>query len=523
MDQIVQLFTHSRGWKRYILSALMGLLVTFSLPPFFDIVTMIVGFSGFFIILSYCDNRKTAFLLGWWFGFGQFVTSLYWISNSLLVDAARFAWLIPFAILLIPAICALFVAAVSLLVHISRLKGFIAVILFALLWVIAEIIRSYIFWFPWNLIGYSWLVSSYISQFASIVGVYGLSILAVIVATIPATIFLSENRKFTSTIIVSVILLLIFAYGSSIYKEAIHDKEGTKIRIVQGNIPQQYNLTQEIRLKTLMKYVELSKKWYDKESDVADILVWPESAIPFILDGDENLKNAIAEAIPKDSILVSGSFRVEGEGGDRKFWNSIHVFDDKGDIIDYYDKYILVPFGEFIPFKSFLPFLDKITEGAVDFSRGSGAKTLHIDGKPSFSPLICYEGIFSGMVIDDTDIPNIIINITNDAWFGDSIGPYQHMNMVRMRAIEERIPVIRAANTGISVYVDKYGNILKRKELNDEGVIDFTVSADSFADKRSFYSQYKNIYLPIVIIFTLILFFIGRSFQSAFCKNTYPR
>jgi apolipoprotein N-acyltransferase len=446
-----------------------------------------IGFLVFPILLILIDQEKPkiAFYLGWFFAFGHFASGLYWISISLFVDITRFWWLLPFSISLIPAAMALYVA-ISCYFYCKIIDKFqikdkiIKIFLFALLWVIFEILRSILFTgLPWNLIGYSFLFWNLMPQIASKIGIYGLSFIAIIFFTTPYFCYENDLKKKKNIIYLLfcaflLIFMVIFGYFQ-INNNKITEKSA-KIRLIQPNIKQEDKWSEEERYKSFLKNITYSKgDFMEKSGQKPDYIIWSEASVPYILGHDRKfLLDEISQIIPQNSLLITGAIRAKYDDQSvEEIFNSLFIIDSNTKIIDHYDKSHLVPFGEYIPFAKFLPFLSKITYGSLDFSSGDGNKSLKLNNNISFSPLICYEIIFPWKIIDKNNRPDFLINITNDAWFGVSSGPYQHLDMARMRAIENQIPVIRTANTGITAIIDKNGRLLDKISLNKAGKLDF--------------------------------------------------
>ena len=493
------------GWKKYLTCGLLGAVSTLSLPPFFIFPTLIT-FSLLFIFIHTSENKKQAFFTGWWFGFGHFVAGLYWISYSLLIEPEKFAWMIPFAVSLIPAILAIYVGLTALITYSlsSKISGWRRIIIFCCIWVIAEMLRAKLFTgFPWNLIGYSLDFSDNLIQIASIFGIYGLSFLAILAGTAPALLLKPETRNKSSKIFILLVIILIaitYIYG----QQRISDKKPEKsfqILLVQPNISQRLKWVPELEKANVEKILKLTRE--SVMPDV-DLIIWPEAAMPFRLEAEPLLKKRIASLIPKGSYLLLGAVRADESTSPPRIWNSAQIMDSEGDIQAIYDKHHLVPFGEFVPLRSIFPFINKITPGSMDFSKGHGPDTLKVRNLPSISPLICYEDIFPSEVANYYDHSEILINITNDGWFGDSTGPYQHFEMARIRAVEEGIPMIRSANTGISGIMDAYGSIIYKTSLNTEVTSIIEVPYGE-ALRTPYYLHSNNlIYLAISILILII-------------------
>jgi len=478
-------FIRVDGKKKYLYSFFYGVTLMFAMPPFFIFPCLLV-FSLLYLQIDIAKDKKDAFLIGWFFGFGYFVTGLYWVSSSLLVDPWRFAWLIPFAVSLIPAISSIFVGLAAIVTFMIPEKGWPKIVLFSVLWVAFEMLRGILTQFPWSFIGYSWVFSDNISQIAYIFNVYGLGVLAVLFGTIPASlIYISKEHNVITFLndrrpIYLVLLLVICSFCYGLYHiddSYLQNEDKIKVKVVQGNIEQLARTSREERLDNFLRHIDLTTTG-EKDSD---IIVWPESAVPFVLDEEDEIKKLISNTIPAKSILITGGVRRAGTYGedDFKYWNSMNFVNDQGEIFKYYNKSILVPFGEFVPFKRVLSFIDKITEGLADFSTGDGVKIIKTLGdRVSVIPIICYEAVFPEylMKLKGKVERGLIVNVTNDAWFGSTIGPYQHFYMSKVRAIELASPMVRASNTGISGVFDKYGRELKRIELNERGIIDVEIS-----------------------------------------------
>ncbi len=596
----------ARILNNYSLAFILGALCDLSFAPFHWFLAAIVSISGFFILINLAKtdpkkSLKEIFKLGWFYGFGYFLAGIYWIAISLLVDASKFAWLIPFALILIPGILASYFALLAFfyqkIITKFGLNDSQKIIIFSLLWLIFELLRSYLFsGFAWNLIGYIWLASDNLSQLSSIFGIYGLSLFAVLVCLVPCSLlchlpaifhhllmrhphllprhphllprhphlFLCHpreggdphcNTKFvdkwipafagmtkhkmgmirermgmtkkvlrsihvsTSSILylifIVIFLIASFSYGHfrikelSTYLSAPKDSNAPKIRIVQANIKQDSKWDQTLIMQNLKKHISLSNS---RRSKNITAIIWSETSIPYILNHNDNLISYLKSSVLDDNqILISGALRANFDKNDPskivKIWNSVYAIDNKG-ITGYYDKKHLVPFGEYIPFSEFIPFITKITNGGIDFSSGDKNKIIKTPYF-SFTPLICYEVSFSDSLLSiakDQNL-NLIINLTNDAWFGNSSGPYQHFDMARMRAIEYGMPLVRAANTGVSGAFDALGRVIAKIDLNQEGVVDIDIPKK--LNKYTLYFLYGFKPLILLIILLISYLFLG--------------
>ena len=505
----------------YFIAFFLGALLATTFAPLYFFPLAFVAFGGWFVLGNNCQNNKQSFLIGWYFGFGQFVFGLYWISISLFVDIARFFWLLPFSIFLIPAVLSVYVGLVLLLVNFIakkfKIDGWKKILLLAVFWVLFEFLRSILFTgFPWNLLGYSFLFSLPLSQVASAIGVYGLSLIAVIFYSTPALFFKTRNEKikfifskehkiFAS--LLSAIIALMWI-GGCLRIGSFQEKfiPNATFRLVQPAIKQEEKWGLDYRYNSFLENINLSHK---SGLENVNYVVWSESAVPYALRPTSyGLLNDIASASPKNGFVITGGLKAElEEDGQKlsKLWNTIFVINDQSKIVASYDKNHLVPFGEYVPFLEVLPFISKITDGAVNFSEGSGLKTIKLGRNfPSFSPLVCYEAIFPDNIIDKNNPPQFLLNLTNDAWFGSSSGPYQHFDMVRMRSIEYGMPTVRVANSGISAMINPIGKTVIAIPLGTKGVVDVMLMEKL---PNTFYLKNGNVAVVLIAILLLLIVF----------------
>jgi apolipoprotein N-acyltransferase len=508
------------GWRRYLAAALCGGLAAAALPPIYLFPLLIPAFCGLLWLLDSIGRPRQAVFLGWSFGFGHGVVGVYWVGSAFLVDADQYGFLMPFAIAGLAALLAVFPAIA--LYGVARLgwRGAARSVSLVFFWVLLEWLRSWILTgFPWNLIGSVWAFSPEMLQLAAVTGVWGLSIVTLLAATAPAALAgmssLSPGSKRRTRIAAGIFLLLPLlswlggaARLASAPDPETHVVEGVKLRLVQPNVEQSLKWRNDLRLGHVQSLIRLSRA--PGFEDVTHV-IWPEAAVPFLLSGEPRyaqLRNLIAAAVPAKGLLLTGAPR-QGQGQDgasarpdgagRMSWNSLQVVDAAGMIAATYDKFHLVPFGEYVPLRFLLSF-SKLTAGRGDFSSGPGITTLFLPGLPPVSPLICYEIIFPGEVVDRDNPPGWILNVTNDAWFGDSSGPRQHFATARMRAVEEGVPVIRVANTGISGVIDGYGRVLSRMELGTAGVLDAALPKSSRNQNFSIISAGWKLILQLCLL-----------------------
>jgi apolipoprotein N-acyltransferase len=452
---------------------LLGALAALTLPPF-HLYPLLLAFAGLLDLLRRTERRTEAFVLGWCFGFAHFLLGLYWIGIAFFTDAERFgAFAVP-AVLLLCAYLACYPALAGWLTVLHRWTSPIAsALVLAVAWTAGEAVRGALFGgFPWNLIGYAFAQSTAISQAAALTGIYGLSLLAVALGALPVVwLDRGERARWQPLAAAAAILALIWTGGAVRLADGdARPADAVRLRLVQGNIPQAEKWQPEGRARAFERHLTLSS---ERQGAVTHV-VWPESAAPYPLDRDGVAREMIAQVVPPGGYLLTGGERFDLARQPPLAWNTLFVLDDRGAIVARYDKRDLVPFGEFLPLRGLLSRfgLEKLTHGSIDFQAGPGRTTITLPGLPPVSPLICYEAIFSGSVVDPDARPDWLLNITNDAWFGRSSGPYQHLAMARMRAIEEGLPLVRSANSGISAVVDAWGRIEAQLGLGETGVLE---------------------------------------------------
>lgn len=504
--------------NKYFLAFFAGAFMALSFAPFYVFIAPAISLSVFYFLLEKnYPKKRQIFYLGFAFGYGHFLFTIYWISISLLVDAASFAWLIPFALTLIPGLLAAYFGLFALgykflLKRFNFKETYQKIIVFALCFFVMEFLRSNLFsGFPWALLGYVWIFNLKFAQISSIFGIYGLSILAVLCSLIPV-IFYKKTASFSDkifTIILTLFLIGNFTFGHFyINDKKLTKHDDIKIRLIQANVAQELKWNGEERFRNFIKHIAMTNS---QNPAGLKAVIWSESSIPYVLNQSPELFPYIEAGVPENGVVISGGLRIKENNkvGEIDVYNSIFVLNKAG-INNYYDKHHLVPFGEYVPLHQFLSFLfldkivDGITGGGKGFSEGEGAQTLALEDF-SFSPLVCYEAIFSDQVIDKNNLPDVFINLTNDAWFGNSSGPFQHFDMARMRAIEYGIPLIRVANNGITAFVDPFGRIIKSLPRNQMAIADITLIKNT---QNTIYTIFGN--LPtaflVIILLSILLF-----------------
>ncbi len=472
--------THLRtreGWRAGVTAFGLGGLGALAFAPIHALPVLWLALPGLVILAESRRSLTRAFFIAWGWGLGHFVVGLYWISHALMTEAERFAWLVPIAVPAISALLAVFIA-IPVTLSLWFPRGWPRVLGLAALWTLWEMARGIVLTgFPWNLMGSAWAFGSLPVQGAAWIGVHGLSLLTVILALLP----LVWSRR--AAITGGAMLAGGFAFGLARLWPAEPAPAPVALRIVQGNIAQGHKWRDDLRAAHFRHYLALTASVPPPSPEAGEgqvMVIWPETASPYLLASDLTARGFAADALPDGAVLIAGTPRLErmpeGTTPPVRVWNSLVALDDEGAILATYDKHHLVPFGEYVPLRTVLP-IETIVPGNLDFSRGPGPRTVALGpgaqqgSVPPFSPLICYEVIFPGNVTAPGDRPGWLLNLTNDAWFGISSGPFQHLAAARLRAVEEGLPLVRAANTGVSAIFDARGRTVASLGLAQTGVI----------------------------------------------------
>lgn len=480
------------GWRRTTVAIGAGGLSALAFAPIFAFPVLFLTFPVFVWLIDASPGWRRAASAGWLFGFGYFFFNLFWVGEAFLVEADKFAWLLPFAVTLLPAGLALFWAAAAAAARAFWLQGLARVFVFAIALAVFEWLRGHVLTgFPWNVVGYALTYPLPLMQGAAFFGAYGLTALAAFI--FPAPLVMVADRKerlsgadithASAVAIVPIAALCLYGGWRLSAPEAF--VPDVKLRIVQPSVPQREKWMAEYQRRIFDDHIALSLGNPKGEKDsLAGIthLVWPEAAMPFFpLETPEAL-DILSAMLPPGTTLITGAIRHDPPlGADRrllpttKTLNSILVLDEQAKVEAIYDKIRLVPFGEYVPLESALSHIgiEKLTHGRGAFAVGPSPRPLMtIPGLPPALGLVCYEALFSGDIVQGDARPGVLLNVTNDGWFGQSTGPYQHFHQARIRAVEEGVPLIRAANNGISAVVDPYGRALQTLGLDVRGVID---------------------------------------------------
>ena len=497
----------------YIIPFFIGILISFSLPPYNYLIVNFIFFPILFIffVSNSGRNKWKSFKIGWLFGFGYFVSNIYWITNSLTFDD-QFKTLIPIAFLIIPLFLGLFYGIATLACSFFDLKNnFSSILIFALAISLIEFIRGFILGgFPWNLHVYSLINYINFLQSLSLIGTYTFNLFAITIFIIPSIFFFknSLNLKLTSVIVIIVLLISNYIYGSTKIKN-YNKKDNVKInnilKIISPKIEIDRFFENEDSSKILNELIKLS----DPNSLEDTIFIFPEGILTSVyLEDLKSYKKLFKNNYSSNHKIILGISSIKNS----KIFNSLVVLDNDLNIISQYNKNKLVPFGEFLPLENLLLKFDvkKITTGYQSYTASTDRKIFSINNI-KFLPLICYEIIYTGQLNKNNFDFDFIINISEDGWFGNSIGPYQHFSHSIFRAIEEGKNLIRSANNGTSAYINPMGQVVSKIKSTQKGVIEIK----SFKKgEKTFFSKHGNIiffyFLVFYIIFIFFLKKIGR-------------
>ncbi len=472
--------TRASGWPRRGLAFAAGVAAALAQAPFYVLPLMALGYAALILMLdgarASARPLRSGFAVGWFFGFGYFLLGLYWFAYAFLVQAEEFAWMAPFAVLGMPAFLAIFTGAAGAVIARARVAGWRRIALAGAVLMVFEYLRGHILTgLPWNLPGQALAGTAMGAQTAAWWGVYGLSLLALLIAMAPAAFAGSGRGLVRGTLLAFSGSAALFTIGAARLALNPHTEHmDVHVRIVQPNIPQREKIDGALWDRNYKRHIDLSSA----PGPAAGVLyvLWPENAVPVIDEVPEGLAE-VSRRLPKNAILVTGAVRRESDAAGReKVYNSIAVIPETPagrSVTATYDKHHLVPFGEYLPMNGLLRALGLAQLAPYDdgFAFGVGPKTIAAGGPP-FAALICYEAIFPGRVYPKGQRPQWIATVTNDGWFGDSSGPRQHLDQARLRAIETGLPMARSANTGVSALYDGAGRLSGRVPLYETGVID---------------------------------------------------
>ena len=506
------------GWRRRAIAFTAGAGSALAMAPFNAWPILFLTFPILVLLIDGIASRGWSGLIaaadiGWWFGFGYFLAGLYWLGYAFLVDAATFGWLLPFAVLGLPAILAIYTALGVVLARLLWQRGAMRILALAVCLTATEWLRGHAFTgFPWNAFGYALTTPLALAQAASVFGLWGLTFIAVAICASPVTLLdlnAKKQRPLLPLTLAALTLAALAGFGAvRLASTPTQFVDGVHLRIMQPNLQQDVRFNYAAKQQVVDRYLTLSAR---PGLDQVTHLIWPESAFPFFLTREADVFAQIAQALPQNTMLLTGAMRLADPNNPAQsgVYNSIYVIDHQASIRAVYDKVHLVPFGEYLPFEDLLERIgvQALTEQRGGFLAGDRHHLMTVPGAPSALPLICYEIIFPGELKSSDERPGWIVNVTNDGWFGNSSGPYQHLQQARVTAIEQGLPLARAANTGISAVVDPIGRIVGSLPLASEGVLDAPLPRSI---DPPIYARFGDAPAAVLILIAFILVVRGR-------------
>ncbi|MSP06132.1 MAG: apolipoprotein N-acyltransferase [Candidatus Fonsibacter sp.] len=495
----------------YIFLLLLGSLSSFSLPPYNFIFINFITYSFFLYLIILFEEKKVKlfnfFFLGFAFGYGYFASSLYWVSHSLTFDK-QLTFLIPVVIFSLPALLAVFYGFAVIIIHSFIKRDYVFLLIFSISLSVFEYLRGILFTgFSWNLISYTWSFSLENIQILKFIGTYTFNFFSILIFSIYFNSLWPVQFKkiLINSVFIFIVLISNYLFGKIIIKNTeFNYYKDVKVKIVQPNIDIAKTWGVENEKRNLNTLLALSKVNKDEKT----LIVWPEGMIQQTNPKDlYKYKEYFNKNFSKNHFVVLGVTNPSISNNKINFYNSLVVLNNNAEIVSVYNKIKLVPFGEFIPFENLLAKwgLKKITFGYSSFSSGIERKEIRIFNNLSFLPLLCYEIIYSGDLKLNSNDYNLIINISEDGWFGDSIGPYQHLVHAIFRAVEQGVPIVRSTNKGMSVFISPNGKIMNSLELNKSGFIDLNLF---FLKEKTLFSMLEN-YIFYFIILLSIIFIIA--------------
>jgi apolipoprotein N-acyltransferase len=484
----------TEGKRDYVLAIISGVLLALSFPK--AELSLFAWFA--FVPLLLAISKKTpgrSFKLGFVCGITAYGGILYWL-NIVMTLYGKLPWLLSgILFLLLSAYLALYIGVIAWLTRKGEAAGITPLLSFPVLWVGFEFLRSFFMTgFPWASLGYSQYGNLHIIQIADITGVYGLSFLVAFANVLLLRLIKGAVMKghsvypVMSSVLFLALMGMTLGYGYMRLNDA--DKgEPVKVALVQGNIPQDVKWDPAFQESTIAIYERLTR---EACAGGVDLVVWPESAAPFYFQDEPLFASRIKRlAVNVKGFMVVGSPAYDYDGGSIKYRNSAYLLSPEGEPIGRTDKIHLVPFGEYVPLAKMLPFVHKLVVGIGDFSPGNDTVPLSI-GKGKIGVLICFEGIFPELSRGYVRAGSrMLVNITNDAWYGRSSAPFQHLSMTVFRAVENRVPLVRAANTGITALIDSRGRILQESQLFKEAILTGEIR---MGGEESIYTRYGDVF-----------------------------
>ena len=462
-------------WQRLGLAMFAGALLTAGHPPVNLPWTWFAALPLLGLLMQTAPTTRAAAWIGWGAGFGYFVTGLHWVGHAFLVDPDRFALLLPLGVAAMPAGLAIFWALAFWSARKLAPQGLLGMASLAAMLTLVEIARTHVLTgFPWSLPGYIW-VETPVMQLAAWIGPHGMTLMTLLLTGLPGMTLASGQKRFVAPIACLAVLAAGWTIGTlRLQTPATFADDAPLLRIVQPNAQQHLKWVPGHRERFYQRALDATTA--PRNAGGLSAVIWPETAIYYLPQNNPDEVRRIAQLA--DAPLITGALATKGPPGEETWLNSLFVFNRDGSIATRYDKHHLVPFGEYIPLPWLLNALglEQFGSGGA-FGQGPGPLMLDLPGLPGFSALICYEAIFPHNIVGDGPRPDWLLQITNDAWFGNFAGPQQHLAQARIRTIEQGLPMARAANTGISAMIDPYGRVLRSLPLGEYGHFDAKLPA----------------------------------------------
>ena len=497
-----------RGRRRLALAAALGAAGCAGFAPVHFPPALIAALAGLLYLVDGCRGPRGAFGVGLVFGFAHFAAGLYWVGNAFFVAGVA-EWAAPFAVAGLAGMCAIFPAVSCAVYRALAPRGLWRAAVFASAWTAGEYLRGTLIMggFPWNLAGYVWTPWPAAIQLAAVLGAYGLSALTAFAAGALAA-FADRPRPWAAPAAAAALLAANAAAGAwTLTQKETAFQPDTRLRLVQANVAQHRKWREDLFAERYRRHEALSTQ---PATEPPTLVIWPETASPWDLSLDFPERAHAVRSVPPGGALVAGAVRMEfAPDGSRRIWNSIQALDPAGRVTAAYDKFHLVPFGEYSPLRG-LSVAGLAMGGDAGFARGPGPRMLSAPGAPPFSPLICYEAIFPGAVTGPAARPQWLLNVTNDAWYGRSAGPYQHFEQARLRAVEEGLPLVRAANSGISGVIDPWGRVTARAPLGATAALDAFLPAPR--PTATLFARHGNAPILALALIVMAVFAIRRRF-----------
>lgn len=478
------------GWRRAAIAWLAGAVSALAQAPVHLWPVLLVTFPVVVWLIDAAPGKGArkgwaCAVAGWCFGFGYFTAGVYWVGHAFLVDAETFGWLLPFAVVGLPAYLAIYTAAGFLAARVLWRPGPARILALAVTLTAAEWVRAHaLTGFPWNAFGYALTRPLELAQAGSVFGIWGLTFIAIAVFASPATLTDARSatrRPWLPLLAAATTLAALAAFGSwRLSRMPSGFVDGVALRIMQPNLQQDSKFNYSAKAQVMSHYIGLSKRKTQTRPEglrYVTHLIWPESAFPFYLSSEPDALRELGALLPDGAVLITGADRTGSpppDAANTDTHTSMYVIDNHAVVRALYDKVHLVPFGEYLPFQSLLERvgLRQLTKVVGGLIAGDGRHPIQIPRAPAALPLLCYEVIFADELAEPGERAGWLLNLTNDGWFGRSSGPYQHFEQARLRAIEQGLPLVRAANTGISAVIDPLGRVVGSLPLGSEGLLD---------------------------------------------------